>query len=352
MHTPSTPDRRSLLRSDSLTDPLFSPAGPPANGLGNLADELADAWASDDEDAEVDMNFQSLAADLADVDSEGEELQKKESQKPRERDSGVSVSGSPKQNTQKGLTPPSRHRRAASEYDGSDYGSSSDVDEAGLAPGLVARMDAVESLARRGIEDNGGTRDGVVKRLVEGLRDLGGQGGVETGATRLITAHTALSTHLLHQTRTLHSLTYPLFSPLSIPPDPETIEELLPILLSLGDYMPRASRGSLDSLTGLHAVTAELVESLTSLSDSLHMSRQTTTIASRRLKSARELVEELRKEEEKREEGERWLRRGNWGERLGRRECAGVCRDVVGGFEEVCEGWRRRLVAMGEGVAI
>ena len=63
--------------------------------------------------------------------------------------------------------------------------------------------------------------------------------------------------------------------------------------------MPRATRGSLDSLTGLHAVTAELVESLTSLSDSLHMSRQTTTTASRRLKSARELVEELRKEEEK-----------------------------------------------------
>ncbi len=54
---------------------------------------------------------------------------------------------------------------------------------------------------------------------------------------------------------------------------------------------------------------------------------------------------EMRREEEAREEGERWLRRGNWGERLGRRESARVCGDVVGGFEEVCNRWRERLLA-------
>jgi len=78
------------------------------------------------------------------------------------------------------------------------------------------------------------------------------------------------------------------------------------------------------------------------------MSRQTTNTASRRLKSARELVAEMRKEEDAREEGERWLTRGNWSERLGNRECADVCGDVVGGFEEVCNGWRARLVAQAE----
>jgi len=78
------------------------------------------------------------------------------------------------------------------------------------------------------------------------------------------------------------------------------------------------------------------------------MSRQTTTTATRRLKSARELVAELRREEEIKEEGERWLKRGNWGERLGARECADVCREVVGGFEEVCNSWRARLVAQAE----
>ena len=34
------------------------------------------------------------------------------------------------------------------------------------------------------MEENGGQLDGVVGRVVEGLRDLGGQGGVEGGATR------------------------------------------------------------------------------------------------------------------------------------------------------------------------
>lgn len=58
----------------------------------------------------------------------------------------------------------------------------------------------------------------------------------------------------------------------------------------------------------------------------------------------------MRKEEETREEGERWIKRGNWGERLGNRECAGVCGDVVGGFEEVCNDWRERLIKSGEAV--
>lgn len=74
------------------------------------------------------------------------------------------------------------------------------------------------------------------------------------------------------------------------------------------------------------------------------MSRQTTVQASRKLKSAKELVGEMRREEELREEGEKWVEQGDWERRLGERECAGVCRGVVGGFEQVCEDWRRRLV--------
>ena len=78
------------------------------------------------------------------------------------------------------------------------------------------------------------------------------------------------------------------------------------------------------------------------------MSRQTTTTAARRLRSAKELVSELRREEELREEGERWLTRGGWSEKLKRRECAHVCGEVVGGFEEVCNGFRERLLAQDE----
>ena len=55
------------------------------------------------------------------------------------------------------------------------------------------------------------------------------------------------------------------------------------------------------------------------------------------------MVEELRREREAAEEGVRWLEKGHWPERLQRRECAKECREVVGGFEKVCEGWRDRV---------
>ena len=146
-------------------------------------------------------------------------------------------------------------------------------------------------------------------------------------------------------------MAYPLFSPLSLPPDEEFIDDLMPLLVTLGESMPRPTTAAFTSLTQLHGLTSDLVQTLNYLSDTLHMSRQTTTTASRRLKSARELVAEMRKEEDAREEGERWLTRGNWSERLENRECANVCGDVVGGFEEVCNGWRARLVAQAESVS-
>lgn len=46
-----------------------------------------------------------------------------------------------------------------------------------------------------------------------------------------------------------------------------------------------------------------------------------------------------------REEGMRWVKKGRWNDRLAGRECARICGDMVGGFEEVCNGWRERLVA-------
>lgn len=165
---------------------------------------------------------------------------------------------------------------------------------------------------------------------------------------RLITAHSALTTHLNHQMRLLQNLTSSILSPLVPPPDPETIDDLLPMLVSLSETMPRPSTNALNSLTALHTISADLALTLNYLSDTLHMSRQTTTTATRRLKSAKELVADMKSEEELREEGERWLTRGNWGERLRNRECAHVCGEVVGGFEEVCNSWRARLLASAE----
>lgn len=92
-----------------------------------------------------------------------------------------------------------------------------------------------------------------------------------------------------------------------------------------------------------HSSTRDLLSTLSSLSDSLHMTRQTTSLASRRLRAAKELVYELRREADTREEGVKWVEEGQWNDRLAGRECARMCGDVVGGFEEVCNGWRERL---------
>lgn len=135
------------------------------------------------------------------------------------------------------------------------------------------------------------------------------------------------------------------------PPDEEAIEDIIPLLISLSENMPRPSTAAFDSLTALHSLTSDLAQTLSYLSDTLHMSRQTTAAATRRLKSTRELVAEVRRDDELREEGERWITRGNWGERLENRECAGVCGEVIGGFEEVCNSWRERLLAQAESQA-
>ncbi|EHK15148.1 uncharacterized protein TRIVIDRAFT_78248 [Trichoderma virens Gv29-8] len=312
-----------------------------SNGMGNLADELADAFSDSGEEGDYDAELQ--------------DYEKSADQPGREDEAtrGLSANDDKRSDGDAGLLSPrpKGHQRKTSLYDGSDYGSDSDLDIAGIPPSLMAKIDAVENLTIRGTDNYGGTADDVLKRVIQELRDLGSQSSVEGSASRLITAHSALTTHLAHQTRQLHNLTFPLLSPLAPAPDVETIDTLLPLLVSLTEDMPRPSTSAFNSLTALHSITSELIQSLSYLSDTLHMSRQTTAAASRRLKSAKELVAEMRKEDDLREQGEQWLTRGNWGERLEKRECASVCGEVIGGFEEVCNGWRERLLAQAESQA-
>ncbi|KAK4169151.1 hypothetical protein QBC43DRAFT_308797 [Cladorrhinum sp. PSN259] len=367
---PTTPLRSSFTTSETMDIGVFSSGGMNGgggggNGLGNLADELAGAFDDDyddydgqegeyDDEEELDGESRGSGAPGITLETDDEDAQ------DSKRDGGVRDSGVDVESPQNmiahhrgSLTLPSPtgkrgHRRKASDYDGSEFGTDSDLESPGMPPRLVEKMDEVESLARRGTEKTGSVMDGTFARVTEGLRDLGSQSGLEGCATRLITAHSALTTHLTHQTRQLHNLTFPLLSPLVAPPDPEEIDNLLPMLIDLSDYMPRPSTTALQSLSSLRSLTSDLVETLNYLSDTLHMSRQTTTTATRRLKSAKDLVHELREDEELRAEGERWIAKGNWGERLQRRECAHVCGDVVGGFEEVCNSWRAKLVALAE----
>lgn len=373
-HDPAAPLLNSLGHHDHIDLGVLNSGGSSLKqGMGNLADELADAFSDSEEEDEVEpesgqrliSDFQGRAAqNIATNDAAGNGTDVL---------STTRFQTSDESNNLRVLSSHGReNRNIATEYDGSEYGSESDLDCAGIPATLVAKIDGIESLARRGTENYGGPGDDVFRRVTDGLRDLGSQLTVEGNASRsdfqsrvsflypkcytnekvrLITAHTALTTHLVHQTRQLHGLTFPLLSPLAPAPDGETIEDLIPLLVSLSAEMPRPSTFAYSSLTVLHTITSDLIQTLSYLSDTLQMSRQTTATATRRLKSARELVSEIRRDEELREEGERWLNRGNWSQRLARRECASVCGEVIDGFEDVCNGWRQRLLAQAESQA-
>ena len=187
---PSTPLRGSFNNQDGLDIAVFSSGGMGGGGgmggLGNLADELADALSDGDEDEYYDNDgtAPNSRLDLEEGDN-GQAIQEA-------RDSGVDVespAGHPARREKNlNLSPPTPngrgHRRAASEYDGSEYGSETDLESPGMPPSLVTKIDAVESLARRGTESTGGAADGAFERVTNGLRELGSQSGIEACASR------------------------------------------------------------------------------------------------------------------------------------------------------------------------
>ncbi|KAI5295809.1 hypothetical protein KEM52_000159 [Ascosphaera acerosa] len=296
------------------------------------------------------------------------------------------------------------HRKTGSGrslYDGSDYGNDSDFEEVSslITPALEQRMTAVDNLARLSIAESRAGGDQVIQRMIDGLQDLGNQSKVETSATRLITAHIAIATHLEHQTRALQTLVHPLLyshlPPLSEPAIDELvtmIDDLLP-LLPTPNYSPispsssvdrppssghevaysrsvspsaRSSRSAtaqsidsiastpaqdsvdpLESLRALLAQTTDITQALRLISDGVHESRQLSSTASRRLKNVRELVADIRREDQVREEGAHFIDLGDWDRRLAERRAGQECRSVVGGFEEVCRQWSERLFGSG-----
>jgi hypothetical protein len=204
--------------------------GAPAvdNGLGNLADELGDVWDEDEEgmegeyldDESMDMQHDDPGGIGVALDHDGSIRHNDEAVGNAVRDSGVAMS-SPSSASKGTLSPAAaiarvgngrRHQRQRSLYDGSDYGDSSDLEEnEGIPAGLERQLAAVESLVRRGLEQNGSAADEVVQRTVERLRDLGSQTSIETGATRYVDTHGYLSIYLSSPTyiyRINHTDTY------------------------------------------------------------------------------------------------------------------------------------------------
>lgn len=356
--THSTRSARLSLsrRSSAAYSPTHSRRGSSHAAGDNLADELGESLADElgGWDEEEDEDGEYAAEELAE--SQNGVIE-------QERDSGIDVASSPPPGQLKRSDPAAAngsllspgtahakksryHHRTPSNYDGSEYGSESDLEVTSLvSASLEARLAAVEAMARRGIEENGSHHDTAVARFTEALRDLGGQMGVEQGATRLTTACGSVGTHLGHQSRILAQLTSTLLSPLAAPPDPAFIEELIPFidstLLSIREIMP-PPKAALD-LHQLSSSTTDLVQSISYLSDTLHVNRQMTTVAARRLKQVKDVLGEWKREDREREDGVAWIERGGWEGRLKGRECARECRNVVEGFERVLGGWRERV---------
>jgi hypothetical protein len=149
-------------------------------GLGNLADELADAWEQEEDGYGYTSGQENTAGSQQTDQSDGEDAYLQSVRDMRSQ----SPTDSPARNRLR-ATQIRQHRRQESQYDGSDYGNDSDLEEAAdLSPALEIQMADIESLARRGIENNGSENDHVIQRTVESLRDLGGQSGIENSAMR------------------------------------------------------------------------------------------------------------------------------------------------------------------------
>ncbi|KAL8643022.1 MAG: hypothetical protein Q9228_000367 [Teloschistes exilis] len=295
-----------------------------SNGLGNLADELAEAWddsvrhGRDSEDVAVPDRLQN-----------GHEVQR--GRPAFEIHHSVSDSIPPRHqrevNDDRSLSPPKQSSRKRlqrkslneSDYDGSDYGDSSDLEAVeGISASLEHRLAAIESLARRGTESNGSEADSVLTRVAVCLQNLGPQADLETGTSRSVR----------HLARNYVG---------------NEIDGLLPLLTITPELLSQPNTRAVSALRGVYSSSLDLISTLSMLADSLHMMRQTTSRASRKLKAAKEAVDDVRKDHQVMEDGIRWIQEGNWEEKLSNRECANVCGLMLDGFKEACEVWEKRM---------
>ena len=325
------------------------------NGLGNLADELEQAWDDDGEeegqsifleglregegtqDSSMMRDLQSPHA-LHDMDDFGPGMVL---QSPQDQLNGQSPASRVPPNCRNSqLSEPKAkgHQRQESAYDGSDYGPESEAEqeEESLPPMLRKRLREIESLTRMCVnpEDAVSEGGGTVRRVVQGLKDLGPQGNIEYGTTRLITAYTSMASHRTHKTRDLFTLSHSLMYGGNLWQLPE---ELLDLLLddinNLASSLPfLRPQNPLLSLQILASQTDELTIALRSLTDLLQESRLASSAAMRKLKSVRDIVEDMALEEELVENSILLIQAGDWDRRCRSRQAARTCQEVCSGF--------------------
>ncbi|KAK6536888.1 hypothetical protein TWF281_001097 [Arthrobotrys megalospora] len=384
--------------------PTMSAHNSAANGLGSLADELAAAWSDeegdemDGEDGDVPRSPTTPRSPThrrhASISSVGSASSQRRRFARLSNDTASSMvsngtSATSATNTSKPMI--RHHRRMSSSATVEINGN-----HEGIPPSLEDKMEQIESEALRGLSMvkawSRRQRAGIAKRrpgingimeneeieedddpicrLLEGLQNLSSQSGIETGTQRLITAHNSLSTHVQNQSRTLRDLSLQLNAPgttvttaaprLSTRPvtisskgasttdeedeeDEEDEDDTTPLFTTLLSTVPTPTIQPLQDLQNIHQLTVQLISHFAGLSDAIHMFKQQSNAASRKLRGAKEAVREYKLEVETVEQARRWIDDGDWDRRLDSREAAGVCREVLGGFEDVIRNMERRI---------
>jgi hypothetical protein len=346
----------------------LSEGGDGGGGLGNLADELGQAW-DDDEAEEEQSNFleglrEGDVVQDSSIQSPGYEMNDMHDfgfgmvmQSPQRHDrldrhdtaASLDSMPPPKLAASSSSQKTPGHQRHESAYDGSDYGPETeeegrDGDDSSIPPMLKRRIRDIENLTRMcvvnpadAVSEGGGT----IKRTITSLKDMGGggQGNIEYGVTRLITAYTSMASHRTHKTRDLFSQSHSLMyggTVLNLP------EELIDLLLDEIDALsstlpflrPLPQQNPLLSLQLLASQTEELGQTLRSLTDLLQESRLAATAATRKLKSVRDMVEDMALEEDLVENSILLIQAGDWDRRCKTRQAAKTCQEVCKGFAD------------------
>lgn len=184
-----------------------------------------------------------------------------------------------------------------------------------------------------------------IPAVLDQLRALYPQTTLETHTQRLTTSTTSLSSHLTRQTRLIASLSSALFTPFGAasPLDTASLDDMVAETVLLLQNIPSSDARALQGLTRLNRETTDLLHTLSSLTDSLQVGKQATSSAARHLRTTQTMVSQLRLESELAEQGRWKIEREGWDSKLSGRWCARECSDVVGGFEQVCDGLRRGL---------
>jgi hypothetical protein len=338
--------------------------------LGNLADELGQAW--DDEADEEEDGHSTFLEGLREGDVAQDSPMMREFQSPM-HDLGFGMPLQSPRDQYNGLSPTSSvpphhsdsqpqeakkpaHQRHESAYDGSDYGPESEAeqDDETMSPMLRKRLRDIENLTRMCVnpEDAVSEGGGTVRRVISGLKDLGPQANIEYGVTRLSTAYTSMATHRTHKTRDLFTQSHSLMYGGSLWQLPEElIDLLLDDINNLASALPfLRPQNPLLSLQILASQTDELTHTLRSLTDLLQESRLVSSAATRKLKSVRDMVDDMALEEELVENSILLIQAGDWDRRCRTRQAARTC-------QEVCEGFADRwgvqcdvdLLALAEG---